>query len=129
CSPDGKWLAYVSDESGSPQVYVTAFPDRGRKWQVSTNGGQASRWTSSGSEILYHAPDGSLVAVRVEPRDGGLLIGETKELFNTMVQATAAHLWDVSPDGQQLLTMEAMSSGGMPNIEVVVNWPEIGGGS
>ena len=128
-SPDGRWLAYVSDESGSPQVYVTAFPERGRKWQVSTNGGQASRWTNSGSEILYHAPDGSLVAVRVEPRDGGLLIGETKELFNTMVQATAAHLWDVSPDGQRLLTMEAMSSGGLPNIEVVVNWPEIGGGS
>ncbi len=125
-SPDGRWLAYVSDESGSPQVYVTAFPDRGRKWQVSTNGGQTARWTGSGSEILYQAPDGALVAVRVEPRDGGLLIGEAEELFNTMIQPTVAHYWDVSSDGQRLLTMEAMSSGGLPNIEVVVNWLEMG---
>ena len=67
--------------------------------------------------------------MRVEPRDGGLLIGEAKEFFNTMVQPGVAHYWDVSPDGQQLLTMEAMTSGGMPNIEVVVNWLEASGHS
>ena len=46
-SPDGRWLAYQSDESGSPEVYVTAYPDRGRKWQISTDGGQGPAFCTS----------------------------------------------------------------------------------
>ncbi len=121
-SPDGRWLAYSSDESGSPEVYVTAFPQRGRKWQISTSGGNAPRWSGSGSEIIYHAPDGALVAVRVEARDGGLLIGEAERLIDTLIQPANAHQWDLSPDGGRILAMEATSTGGTPNIEVVVNW-------
>jgi len=90
-SPDGRWLAYMSNESGSPEIYVTAFPESGRKWQISTSGGQAARWNESGSEILYHATDGMLTAVRVEPRDGGLLIGEATPIFNTRLQPSGVH--------------------------------------
>jgi hypothetical protein len=121
-SPDGRWLAYISDESGSPQVYVTAFPNRGRKWQVSNNSGYAARWSSDGSEILYHAPDGALIAVPVEPVDGGLLIGNTEELFKTMIQPSYTHFWDLSSGGDRFLVLEAISAGDTPNIEIVVNW-------
>ncbi len=121
-SPDGRWLAYASDESGSPEIYVTAFPDRGRKWQVSTNGGQTARWNPNGREILYHASDGALVSVPVEAREGGLLIGEATPLFNTMVQPFGSLLWAVTDDGERVLAMETMSEEEAPNLSVVVNW-------
>jgi hypothetical protein len=128
-SPDQRWLAYVSNESGRSEVYVTAFPDRGRKWQVSTDGGRAPRWNGDGSEVLYHANDGTLVAVRVESRQGGLLIGEAVPLFNTMVQPFVGALsWSLSDDGQRILAMEPVSGQESPNLSVVVNWPQTIGG-
>ncbi|HSO24923.1 MAG TPA: protein kinase [Chondromyces sp.] len=127
-SPDGRWLAYQSDESGRPEVYVTAYPDRGRKWQISTDGGQGPRWSRDGSQILYQGSDGSLVAVRVVPRDGGLLIGEAEGLFSTMIQPTGNYFWDVSADGERVLAMEAVSTREAPNLSVVVNWLQAGVG-
>ena len=128
-SPDGRWLAYVSDESGSPEIYVTAYPDRGRKWQISTNGGQAMRWDRDGSAIVYHAPDGTLVRVQVEARAGGLLIGEAEPLFNTHTQPSLANYWDISPDGQRILGMESVSQDDERNLNVVLNWLEAAGGN
>ena len=127
-SPDGRWIAYQSDESGSPEVYVTAYPDRGRKWQISTDGGQGPRWSHEGSQVLYQSSDGSLVSVRVEPRDGGLLIGEAETLFNTMIQPTGSYFWDMSADGETVLAMEAVSNREAPNLSVVVNWLQAGVG-
>jgi hypothetical protein len=127
-SPDGRWLAYMSNESGSAEIYVTAFPEPGRKWQVSTSGGQAPRWNSSGSEIIYHASDGTLTAVQVEPRAGGLLVGETTPLFNTRLQPSGVHFWALSPDGERVLAMETISDYDAPNLSVVVNWLEAGSG-
>jgi serine/threonine protein kinase len=121
-SPDGRWLAYGSDESGSPEIYVTAFPERGRKWQVSTNGGQSPRWRADGSEILYHATDGSLIAVAMESRAGGLMIGEAVPLFNTGVQPFGNHFWALSDDGERALVLETMTEQDAPNLSVVVNW-------
>jgi serine/threonine protein kinase/Tol biopolymer transport system component len=128
-SPDGRWLAYGSDESGSPEIYVTAFPERGRKWQVSTSGGHSPRWNADGDEILYHAVDGTLTAVAAEGRDGGLLIGEAVPLFNTMVQPFGSHFWALSEDGDRALVLETMSEQDAPNLSVVVNWPATVGGS
>ena len=125
-SPDGRWLVYQSDESGAPEIYVTAFPVRGRKWQVSNGGGLAPRWTPDGSEIIYHAADGSLTGVRVEARDGGLLIADTVPLFNTLVPPGGSHFWDIAPDGERVLVMEATSNERPPPISVVVNWLEAG---
>jgi Tol biopolymer transport system component len=127
-SPDGRWLAYMSNESGSPEIYVTAFPKPGRKWQISTSGGQAPRWNVRGSEIVYHASDGMLTAVQVEPRAGGLLIGETTPLFNTRLQPSGPQFWALSPDGERVLAMETVSDHDAPNLSVVVNWLDAGSG-
>ena len=127
-SPDSRWLAYTSDESGSPEIYVTAFPDRGRKWQVSTSGGQSPRWNSNGSEILYHSTDGTLIAVAVESRAGGLMIGEAVPLFNTGVQPFGNHFWALSDDGERVLVLETMAEQETPNLSVVVNWLDAVGG-
>ena len=128
-SPDGRWLAYGSDESGSPEIYVTAFPERGRKWQISTSGGQSPRWRADGSEILYHSTDGTLVAVAVESRAGGLLIGEAVPLFNTGVQPFGNHFWAISDDGERTLVLETITEMEAPNLSVVVNWLDAVGGS
>ncbi len=128
-SPDGRWLAYGSDESGSPEIYVTAFPERGRKWQISTSGGQSPRWRADGSEILYHATDGTLIAVAMESRAGGLLIGEAVPLFNTGVQPFGNHFWAISDDGERTLVLETITEMDAPNLSVVVNWLDAVGGS
>jgi eukaryotic-like serine/threonine-protein kinase len=64
-SPDGKWLAYASDESGTWEIYVTSFPNAAGKWQVSRGGGTEPRWRGDGKEIYYLAPSGMLMAVPV----------------------------------------------------------------
>jgi Tol biopolymer transport system component len=127
-SPDGRWLVYGSDESGSPEIYVTAFPQRGRKWQISTNGGLSSRWNANGSEVIYHATDGTLTAVRVEARGGGLLIGEAVSLFSTMVQPSGVEYWALTEDGDRILALEPMSEQDAPSLSVVVNWLAASGG-
>jgi serine/threonine protein kinase len=121
-SPDGRWLAYQSDESGAPEIYVTAFPEPGRKWQISTNLGQSPRWNEDGSEILYHAPDGTITSVAVEPRDGGLLIGEATSLYNTRLQPSNYYFWALSVDGESILAMETGTEHDAPNLSVVINW-------
>ncbi len=124
-SPDGRWLAFTSNESGSPEIYVTAFPERGRRWQVSPAGGLTARWADDGSEILYHAPDGTLTAVRVEARMGGLLIGEATPLFATSVQPiTGTSFWAIAAGGERVVTMESTTERDAPNLSVVVNWPD-----
>jgi serine/threonine protein kinase/Tol biopolymer transport system component len=128
-SPDGKWLTYMSNESGRPEIYVMAFPEPGRKWQISTDGGLSPRWRKNGTEIVYHANDGTLTAVSVEARDGGLLIGEAKELFNTRLQPAGSHLWSMAPDGERFLALETMTEHNAPNLSVVVNWLKERGGS
>jgi hypothetical protein len=69
-----------------------------------------------------------MVAVRVEPRNGGLLIGEVETLFNTMIQPVGSYFWDMSADGETVLTMEAVSNREAPNLSVVVNWLQAGVG-
>jgi len=128
-SPDGRWLAYMSNESGKPEIYVTSFPNPGRKWQISTDGGHSPRWQEDGAEIIYHAIDGTLTAVSVEARSGGLLIGEAKELFNTRLQPAGSHFWSMSPDGERILALETMTEHDSPNLSVIVNWPALRGGS
>ena len=121
-SPDGRWIAYASNESGRPEIYVTAFPDMGRKWQISVDGGDAPRWNAQGSEIVFHASAGSLTSVRVEARDGGLLIGESAPLFDAGLMTSVTHDWAMSDDGEKMLVVEPIQALKSQNLSVIVNW-------
>ena len=81
-SPNGRWMAYTSNETGRDEVYVQSFPTSGAKWLVSTNGGGWPRWRRDGKELFYLASDGKLMAVSVNG-EGTFKAGVPKALFQT----------------------------------------------
>jgi serine/threonine protein kinase len=105
-SPDGKWTAYASNESGSWEVYVTSFPSANGKWQVSRGGGTEPRWRADGSEIFYMGPLGMLTAVKVST-DGISSTGTPAPLFSShgrpAISATDIFSYDVAADGATFL--------------------------
>jgi serine/threonine protein kinase len=121
-SPDGRFVAYTSNESGPHQVYVQTFPLSDRKWQVSTDGGYEPRWRGDGREIYYLSEDRKLMAVAV---GAGPAFGVPKVLFQTRVPegVTSRRTHYVpSRDGQRFL-INTQTGDAMPNpITVVLNW-------
>src|SRR5262245_3984313 len=87
-SPDTRWIAYTSDESGTYEVYVRRFPGGGSKWQVSTGGGAQPRWRRDGKELFFLGLDGKLMAVEVKTADGRFETGPPRALFNTGITAS-----------------------------------------
>jgi Tol biopolymer transport system component len=125
-SPDGRWLAYTSTETGRNEVYLQTFPRPGRKIQVSAAAGVQPRWRRDGSEIFYLRPDGMLVAV---PLTRDLEAGAPLPLFQTRVPTwgVGAYGWrttyDVSPDGQRVLLITPPVN--PTPISVTLNWPAL----
>ena len=124
-APDGKWLAYVSHESGRPEVYVQPFPVTGRKWIVSTAGGTEPRWRADTRELFYLAADGKLMAVPVETRST-FQAAAPKPLFQTRIQRST-NLFHVSvdatADGERFLLKTPVQDAAAPALTVVANWP------
>jgi hypothetical protein len=127
-SPDGRWMAYNSDESGQLEVCVRPFPDVNRaKEQVSANGGVVPLWSPDGRKLYYRAGDAVMaVAVETEP---AFKCGKPEVLFRGNYALSDRHPWDISPDGKRFLMMKdvgAVSSGeaGPRKIIVVTNWFE-----
>jgi serine/threonine-protein kinase len=126
-SPDGRWLAYVSDESGRPEVYVQPYPGPGGKWQISTDGGTEPVWNPAGPELFYRS--GARMMVVSVATEGGFAAGRPDVLFegeyvNSQFPLTAV-AYDVSPDGQRFLVVKEEPTGAAPpHINVVVNWFE-----
>ena len=106
-SPDGRWIAYSSNESQRNGVYVTPFPPPlsgpGGKWQISTAGGSLPRWRQDGKEIFYMGPDRRLMAAEVEARGGTIEVGQVRPLFSATDTTQGNPLYDVSADGQHFL--------------------------
>jgi eukaryotic-like serine/threonine-protein kinase len=105
-SPDGKWLAYQSDESGEWEIYVTSFPAQSGKWQISRGGGSEPRWSHDGNKIFYIAPNGFLNEVPVSSSEG-FSSGTPTPLFQIHVRApvstTDMFSYDIAPDGHFLV--------------------------
>jgi Tol biopolymer transport system component len=120
-SPDGRWLAYQSDESGRTEVYVQSFPARGGKWQISTNGGAQPIWSRSGKELFYVAPDGKLLAVGVTAGASGFEAGTPQALFETRMKSALGWRYDVSTDGRFLINTVLGETRANP-ITLVQNW-------
>jgi len=122
-SSDGKWIAYTSDESGSPEVYVQTFPASGGKWRVSTNGGSEPKWRRDGKELFYLSADRKLMAVDV--RLGATFeAGVPKPLFETrvLVLTSFRNHYAVTADGQRFLVNTNLEQTDFTPISVVVNW-------
>ncbi len=116
CSPDGHWIAYTSDESGRPEVYVTSFPGAEGKFPVSAGGGTQPRWRGDGTELFYVAPDGMLMGVRV--RTGTTFeAGTTTPLFR--LRGTS---YDVTRNGERFVTNEPAGSDKSQPMTIVLNW-------
>ena len=105
-SPDGKWVAYASDESGNWEIYVTSFPGATGKWQVSRGGGTEPRWRPDAKEIFYIAPGGMLTAVPVSSESGfstGPLVSLFQVYGRAPISSTDVFSYDVAKDGKRFL--------------------------
>jgi Tol biopolymer transport system component len=128
-SPDGKWLAYMSDESGSYEVYVQPFTAEGKlgaeRKRISTNGGIIPNWGSDSKELFYVDGDGQMIAVPVNTTSGEFQIGAPKKLFETRMFADADvfHEFAVSHDGQRFLVGTLLGDTKSPRPIVILNWP------
>ena len=123
-SPDGRYVAYHSDESGRFEIYVQPFPEGGRKVTVSSNGGTNVRWSPDGSEIFY-VEGGTLVAVRVSMSDQDFSVGAAAKLFHhPKLGEWQRTNYDVSPDGRRFLVPQVVGETAHPAIRVVQNWFE-----
>jgi len=126
-SPDGKWLAYNSNETGTSQVYVQAFPPpvsgSGGKWQISQNGGQEMRWRGDGRELYWNTSDGKVFAADIQTGARGLQNGTPHELFTAPMYTATAGAFDVTADGQRFVLLLFASQGeGSIRLNVVSNW-------
>jgi Tol biopolymer transport system component/predicted Ser/Thr protein kinase len=120
-SPDGRWIAYSSDDSGRSEVYVSAFPKPGGRWQVSSGGGSQPVWRRDGKEIFYLGADRKLMAAPVTPGPR-FEAGPSRALFQTRSRYTGNYAYDVSPDGQRFLVNTLVGSEAMPPVTVVLHW-------
>jgi eukaryotic-like serine/threonine-protein kinase len=121
-SPDGRYLAYTSNESGRPEVYVQAYPGPGGRWQISSAGGTGALWSRDGSELFY-SNGRTMMAVAVT----------TKPVFSASAPAelfTGNFAWgrvgnyDIAPDGKHFVMVQAAMDEAAPEMRVVVNWFE-----
>jgi Tol biopolymer transport system component len=122
-SPDGRLVAYVSDESGRRDVYVAAFPGPGGKWQVSQDGGTEPRWRRDGKELFFFAPDNRLMAAEVTLGGGAFQVGAITPLFQTRAMGSG-YRYDAAPDGRRFLVNTALPDTSSPEITLLLNWPE-----
>ena len=102
-SVDGRWLAYVSDESGRQEVYVERFETepsgRQRRWQASSNGGTFPRWGPDNQELFYVASDGELMSVTIKASSESLDLGSPRALFSLPAVFNGSYAYDIAPDG------------------------------
>jgi Tol biopolymer transport system component len=125
-SPDGRWMAYMSNESGRQEVYVRPFPGPGDKWLVSSAGGGWPRWRRDGREIFYVARDGTLMAVSVNAAGSSFVVGAGRPLFKVRMRPIVrldAYSYEVTADGQRFLMNTFVEEATPPAITLVVNWP------
>ncbi len=129
-SPDGRWLAYTSNESGRYEVYVQSFPQAGGKYQVSTGGGIAPRWRRDGRELYYIASDAKLMAVAMRGEstlEAGLLSAGAA-LFQTNIHEAGGYVttdkqqYDVTADGQRFLINTPVEGAASAPLTVVTNF-------
>jgi len=130
-SPDGKWLAYSSDESGRSEIYVTSFPGVGNKWQISATGGSSPHWRHDGKELFYRGTDSTLMAAEVQGTGSIFEVNAVHPLFHILLSTAAARqdisstsgqvTFDSAPDGTWFVVNSPPESIS-PSLTLVLNW-------
>jgi eukaryotic-like serine/threonine-protein kinase len=124
-SPDGRWVAYASDESGRPEVYIQSFPIGNGKWQVSTAGGDQAQWSADGKELFYIAADRNLMAVSIN-KSAALEIGRPEVLFQTNSPITGItddrNNFVPARDGRRFLINTLDETKNAQPLTFVLNW-------
>jgi Tol biopolymer transport system component len=126
-SPDGHFVSYVSTESGQAEVYVRPFDASARSastgphWPISSHGGDGVHWSADGKELLYMAPDRTIMSVRVTTSPV-FHAAAPESLFRS---SSVAQFWDIAPDAQRFLIPIPAGETSVPPIKVVLNWSEL----
>jgi Tol biopolymer transport system component len=129
-SPDGRWVAYLSNESGRFELYVRPFVSTGPafgagKWQVSRSGAAMAepRWRKDGRELFFSSADNQLMSVVVNGTGSALEVGIPHALFShNSLGPVTGNGWDVTPDGRKFLMRNLAAQDGQTPITVIVNW-------
>jgi hypothetical protein len=127
-SPDGRWLAYHSAESGQREIYVQRFPELGARTTVSTGGGAQPQWSEDGRELFYRTLGGGMMAVSVETEPAFRVLGDAERLFDRPYFLFGSRrTYDVSSDGQRFLMVKVEESGADgeasgQRIDLTVHW-------
>jgi len=124
-SPDGKWVAYSSNESGKWEIYVTSFPEPRGKWQVSAGGGEQPRWRGDGKELFYISSDGKIMAAPVTTGanfDASTPVALFQVTPRQPVPIYDLFVYDVSRDGQRFLINTELKQAGSAPMSIVLNW-------
>ena len=122
-SPDDRWVAYQSDESGRSEIYVRSFPDPREKLRISTGGGVFPKWGAGGRELFYQSPDGKLMVVALKPSGTTLDVSLPRELFTLPIGLPPPNIYDAAPDGQHFLVGDIAAS--PEPLNVIVNWQSL----
>lgn len=124
-SPNGRWVAYQSNESGRHEIYVIPFQGSGGKWEVSPGGGIQPIWRGDGKELFYLSSDDKIMAVDVRERDSTIEFGTPRQLFQPPFFAppspVRAWRYDVAADGQRFLVTVSKEEAPTP-VTLVVHW-------
>jgi len=127
-SPDGRWVAYASNDTGRSEIYIQAFPAPGvngpkGRWQISSGGGYQVKWKGDGKELYFESLDGKMMAAGIQAGPQGIHAETPRVLFSADFATTSLHEFDVTPDGQRFLLMlqpKIQDSG--EKLTVVSNW-------
>ncbi len=120
-SPDGKWIAYDSNESGRSEIYVRPFPGPGGKWQISTAGGTRPRWRNDGNEIFYFDYEGTIKSAEVSMKESSIEIESVRPLFTTKANIRFG-TYDITSDGKLFVVNSVIKSYEDELITLIVNW-------
>jgi hypothetical protein len=117
-SPDGHWMAYSSTESGSLQVYVRAFPDKGGKWQISNGGGVFPAWSRNGRELFFRTEDNQIMVAHYAVKGDSFVadkprVWSEKRLVNTGLFAN----YDLAPDGKRIVALMPVETAGVQKAQ------------
>ena len=122
-SPDGRWVAYQSDESHREEVYVAPYPGPGGKHQISSGGGTVPRWRADGKEIFYAGPDNRLMVVELSILDDAVNVGHARPLSIGPLITSRGWPYDISIDGQRILAAIPTEQKSGTALTLIQNWP------